>query len=126
MMTAEDAPAGSLTVVARPDTPGDQAPVTVRLAFDAPPAMPVGSPVLLRIVAEVHQGATLVPLGAVIYDGDAASVYVVSNGKAQRVPVTVGITNDTHAEITSGLEPGAMVAIESDSDLFDGAKVTIR
>lgn len=126
IMTPEGAPGPSLQVVARPDSVDQSVPVNVRLAFDAPPGMPVGLSVPLAIVGEVHDSVTLVPRPAVLYDGDAPYVFVVSNGTVQRVPVTVGITNDTHAEITSGVELGTIVVIDAEGDLFDGAKVTVR
>jgi cobalt-zinc-cadmium efflux system membrane fusion protein len=117
----------NLHVVFRPESANDRStPVPVRLAFDAPPTIGVGTSVPLAINAETHDGTLLVPLTAVMRDGDAAWLFVVSGGTAQRRAVTVGITDAEHAEIVSGLDRGEVVVVDAQDALFDGAKVSAQ
>jgi hypothetical protein len=97
--------------------------VAVRLAFDAPPSIPVDAGVQLAINAESRDAAVLVPLAAMVQENDGTTVYVVVNGRVERRVVSAGITNDDHAEITAGLQRGEVVVIESQTALFEGAKV---
>jgi cobalt-zinc-cadmium efflux system membrane fusion protein len=121
----DGSPALTLRVAARPESVIDrEAPVIVRLAFDSPPAEPVGTAVQLVIDGETHEGAVLVPLAALAYEGDEAGVFVVSKGQVERRVVTVGLTDAEHAEITEGLEADEIVVIESQVPLTNGAKVT--
>jgi HlyD family secretion protein len=63
--------------------------------------------------------ALAVPVQAVLYDNapsakglDAdggAYVYVVKNGKAQKAPVTTGLSSDTWQAISKGLQAGEQV-----------------
>jgi RND family efflux transporter MFP subunit len=116
----------NLHVVFRPESAGERsAPVPVRLGFDTPPTIDIGTPVPLAINAETHDGTLLVPLSAVLHDSDAASVFVVSGGTTQRRAVVVGITDAERAEITSGLDRGEVVVVDGQNALFDGAKVTV-
>jgi len=124
-------PDGTLTpnlhVVFRPESAGERnAPVPVRLAFDMPPTIAVGAPLQFVVNAETHDGTLLVPLAAVMHDGDAASVFVVSGGTTARRTVVVGITDAERAEITSGLDRGEMVVTDGHDALFDGAKVSVQ
>lgn len=117
----------NLHVVFRPESAGERnAPVPVRLAFDTAPTIAVGAFVQLAVNAETHDGTLLVPLAAVMHDGDAASIFVVSGGTTQRRAVVVGITDAERAEITSGLDRGEMVVTDGQDALFDGAKVSVQ
>jgi RND family efflux transporter MFP subunit len=114
----------SLRVVARPESVTDRdAPVIVRLAFDTPPALPVGTAVQVAIDGEMREGVVLVPLAALAYEGDEAAVFVVEKGQVERRVVAVGITDAEHAEITDGLQAQEVVVMESQIPLTDGAKV---
>jgi cobalt-zinc-cadmium efflux system membrane fusion protein len=114
-----------LHVVARPESIVDRAaPVPVRLSFDVPPALAVGSPVQLVIAAETHDTAIVVPLAAVVRDaGDEAAVFVVNMGIVERRPVSIGITDTERAEITAGVESGEVVVIASQQTIAHGARV---
>jgi cobalt-zinc-cadmium efflux system membrane fusion protein len=114
-----------LHVVARPESVVDRsAPVLVRLSFDVPPTLAVGSPVQLVIAAETHDTAIVVPLAAVVRDdGEEPAVFVVNKGIVERRPVSVGITDAERAEITAGVEAGEVVVIASQQTIVHGAKV---
>jgi HlyD family secretion protein len=71
-----------------------------------------------------HRSAVLVvPVGAVRYVGGQSVVFVWQNGKEVQVPVTVGLTTDTQAEIASGNvhEGDAIVLNPSAGALAGGA-----
>lgn len=62
-----------------------------------------------RVVLKEKPNAVVVPEEAIIPTGNDAFVYRIDNGKARRVPVTLGIRRDGKVEIASGLEAGTMV-----------------
>jgi len=64
-----------------------------------------------------------VPAGAVITEKDRRFVYVVRDGRARKVPVTVGADDAIHTEITSGLDADAAVVVSGPSSLQDGSPV---
>jgi RND family efflux transporter MFP subunit len=124
VLTPDSPPVAALRVVARPESLVDRAaPVAVRLAFDGPASIPIGTSVPLLVNAEMHEGAILVPLSAIVQDGDGIAVFVVNKGEAERRPVTVGITDAEYAEITSGLQGAEVVVVDSQITLVDGARV---
>jgi len=53
-------------------------------------------------------------------------VYTISDGHAHRTPVTLGYTDDTRAQVLTGLKPGETYAVVGISSLTDGAKVEVR
>jgi HlyD family secretion protein len=67
----------------------------------------------------------VVPLTAVTDPRDgAASVFVITDGKAHRKDVTLGPRNDTEVQVLSGLNVGEPVAVSSVSSLLDNMEVT--
>jgi len=122
-----DAPEIALRVVSRPTGVKEgTATVPVRLAFAATANVPVGAPVQISIDAEVHKNVVLVPVAAVVHEGDETMVFVVADGKAHRRTVTVGITNEEHSEIRAGLKAGEDVVVSGQNGLPDGATVTTK
>lgn len=104
----------------------DQPDVTffkVKLLFlDADPALLPGMSVRAEIVTAAHADALVVPIQAVVErppagpdgepDEDAEEVqvvFVIADGEARQTPVETGLSDETHVEITSGLEPGTRV-----------------
>ena len=66
----------------------------------------------------------VVPLSAVTDPRDgAASVFIVSDGRAHRRDVTLGPRNDSEVQVLSGLAAGEVVATSSVSSLLDGMEV---
>jgi RND family efflux transporter MFP subunit len=116
----------TLKVVSRPAAvqPGT-ATVPVRLAFTTAVNYPVGSPVDVAIDAETHRDVVLVPLSAIVHEGEEAAVFVAVNGKAQRRPVMLGIQDTRHIEIEGGLKPGEVVLTSGQNGLPDGAKIAV-
>jgi RND family efflux transporter MFP subunit len=116
----------TLKVVSRPAAvDANTATAPIRLAFAAPTALPIGAPVQVTIDAEEHRDVVLVPAGAVTHEGEEAAVFVVNGDKAERRVVTLGITDEAHAEIRSGLKAGDAVIVAGQAGLPDGATVTL-
>ncbi len=115
----------ALTVVSRPAAvdPGT-ATIPVRLGFVRPTNLPAGAPVQVDIDAEKHDAVVVVPDAAIVREGDETAVFVVSDGKAARHEVRIGLSDGTQAEILSGVSAGDQVIVEGQTGLPDGAAVT--
>jgi RND family efflux transporter MFP subunit len=116
----------ALKVVSRPTTvqPGT-ATVPVRLAFAAAVNYPVGAPVEVAIDAETHSGVVVVPLAAVVREGEETAVFVAVEGKARRRPVMLGIQDGQRVEVSSGLKAGELVLTSGQNGLPDGARIAM-
>ncbi|MFN2301876.1 MAG: efflux RND transporter periplasmic adaptor subunit [Gammaproteobacteria bacterium] len=68
-----------------------------------------------EIYTQSNEDALAVPLQAVLYDEDSENeaeqpyVFVVEDGKARRRDVSLGLSSDSHLEVTSGLSAGDSV-----------------
>jgi HlyD family secretion protein len=113
--------------------------VRVRL-LDAPAGLRAGGRARVRIEADGRERVLVVPVGAVVDPGpgrtrkaDASSkqdarkiVYRIEGDRAKACPVQIGLTDDTRAEIVSGLQNGETIAIgphRTLETLRDGAAV---
>ena len=67
--------------------------------------------------------SVLVPVTAVLPDGDKQYVWTIVDGKAKRVEVTLGSADATLQEISSGLAVGDQVISNPSLDLEDGKEV---
>ncbi|MCC2671157.1 MAG: putative Acriflavine resistance protein acrA, partial [Armatimonadetes bacterium] len=76
----------------------------------------------VTLTLEVHRGAITIPSEAVMGKEDRF-VYVVTGGKAHKTPVQVGVDDGKVAEVTEGLNPGAVVVVIGRDTLVDGASV---
>ena len=120
------APTASLTVASRPAAVQEgTATVPIRLAFKSPASYPVATPVQIEINAETHNGVVLVPTAAIVHEGEEAAVFVLIGEKAQRRAVKVGLVDEEHAEIVSGVKSGETVLTSNQNGLPDGANVTV-
>jgi multidrug efflux pump subunit AcrA (membrane-fusion protein) len=72
-------------------------------------------------------GAIVVPRSAVAQTPQGDMVYVVSDNKAQAVPVKVGVQTDTMAQVSSPrIQPGTMVVTTRPDALKDGSLVAVN
>lgn len=71
-----------------------------------------------EIKTEKHEDAWVVPIQAVVEreekTGDGAGepvkvVFVIEGGKARKIPVATGLSDETHVELTEGAAPGLQV-----------------
>jgi membrane fusion protein (multidrug efflux system)/multidrug efflux system membrane fusion protein len=78
----------------------------------------------VTLATESHEGALVVPEGAVQASERGFVTYVVDGGKARLQPVEIGLrTADGIVEIVSGLTAGQTVVIEGSDRLADGVSV---
>lgn len=67
--------------------------------------------------------ATVVPLGALLRDGDGWAVYVLDGDRVRRRAVTIGERSETLAEVRSGLSAGERVVLYPGEAIADGTRV---
>jgi HlyD family secretion protein len=77
------------------------------------------------IVAEAPN-ALQVPAEAVVYQEGKPLVYAVDGNRVRAVPVELGLSSVTAAEVTQGLEEGALVVLSPGVGLADGMRVDVR
>lgn len=94
-----------------------QAPTTRR-------PMRIGETVYGLIAVQVHPAAIVIPIEALVPEGDGFKVFVVdAGGMAHEREVTIGGKTDKLAEITEGLVVGERVATQGAYGLEDSVKV---
>jgi len=102
---------------------------TVKLTLEAiqpPRAVRPGGFVNIAIVRETHADAILLPREAVIRELQSAHVFVVNeDNTAERRDVTLGMEEEGHLEVTSGLETGEVVVIAGQGGLKDGKIIKV-
>jgi len=108
-----------------PATDPSTSTVRVHLALArAPAGLLDQGPASIRVRVGLREGV-LVPRQAV--QGERRNLHVVQvrNGKAWRTPVTVTLTDETHALVSQGVEPGEAVVVEGGQFLTAGDPVEI-
>jgi membrane fusion protein, multidrug efflux system len=81
--------------------------------------------VQVEIDAEKRVNVVLVPLAALVREGEDTAVFVATGDKAERRAVTLGVSDGTHVEIVSGLAAGDRVIVHGQAGLPDGAAISI-
>ena len=80
--------------------------------------------VRVRIYTDRKEDARVVPRNALFRgEGGQWRVFAVRDGRAEPVPVSVGLQNDRESEILSGLEPGDTVVIAPPRTLESGTRI---
>jgi RND family efflux transporter MFP subunit len=77
----------------------------------------------VEVVVGTHRQAVQIPIDAVSRLEDAQYVFVVRDGKAQRVNVEMGARNGNRVEITKGLTGGEAVIVSGKDLVHDGTPV---
>jgi len=110
----------------------DPASGTIKITVevpDYPAGTRPGDFAQVQIVTERREGAILVPRIAVVTDKGESVVYTVGGAEddltAERRIVEIGFTDDEHAQILSGLEPGEEVVVKGQRSLKHGMPVKI-
>ncbi|MGQ0696121.1 MAG: efflux RND transporter periplasmic adaptor subunit, partial [Nitrospiraceae bacterium] len=70
-----------------------------------------------------HHQAVQIPIDAVSRLEDEQYVYVVRDGKAQRVSVEIGARDDNRVEITKGLTGSEQIIVSGKDLVHDGTPV---
>ena len=98
-------------------------PVRARLAHPAR-ALRIGESIFGRIVTALHPHAVVVPVDALVPEGESYILFVVdSTGTAHQRPVTVGGRTEAAVEILTGLAAGETVVSHGAYGVSDGAKI---
>jgi membrane fusion protein, multidrug efflux system len=80
----------------------------------------------IRLVTEVHDQAPTVPWASVIQTEDETYLFLVQDGKAKKVPVTLGMVTADWAEIREpALTPGQQVIVEGKFNAQSGQAVKV-
>jgi RND family efflux transporter MFP subunit len=100
---------------------GDPTRKTFRVYLRLPPDTPlrIGMTVEVNIIYREKSAAVVVPAEAVVSN----AVQVVSDGKVERVPVSVGIRGSRNVEIVGNVSKGTAVLSPGRTDLADGTRV---
>ena len=77
----------------------------------------------VEVLVGTHRNAIQIPIDAVSRLEDSQYVYIVRDGKAQRVPVEIGVRDENRVEITKGLVGLEQVIISGKDLVHDGALV---
>lgn len=79
----------------------------------------------VKIALEEVEDVLKVPVEAVLYDSGSYYVYIYDskNGVAKKQTISHGILDDTHYQITSGVDEGDTVLKSPDPAMEDGTKV---
>ena len=126
LLTSGDDEPEALKVISRPASVEAQTGAApVRLTFAKPTALPAGTPVQVDIDGQRRKQVLLVPLSAIVREGEETAVFVVSGDKAQRKPVTLGLADAGHVEVKSGIAAGDKVIVTGQNGLPDGAAVSV-
>lgn len=104
----------------------DPATSTVRLTLlleGAGPDLRVGGFVKVRITTDRHHDALAIPKLALVEEGALTSVFVAEADTVRKVEIEVGLHDESHVEILSGLEPGACVVTMGQGGLRTGSPI---
>lgn len=82
-----------------------------------------GMIVRATFVRQEHQQALVVPLFSVLDRGNAKVVYVVEDGFAREIEVSIGSSVGQQLVVRSGLEAGQQLVVKGQQLLIDGAAV---
>jgi membrane fusion protein, multidrug efflux system len=106
----------------------DEATRTMLIEADIPNAsgeLRPGMYANVRVGVERHTNALLIPAEALVTERAGASVFVVNEGKAQKIPVTAGFNDGEKAEIVKGLDAGQSVILVGRMTLAPGQAVKV-
>jgi membrane fusion protein (multidrug efflux system) len=77
----------------------------------------------VEVLVGKHADALQIPIDAVSRLEDAQYIYIVKGGKAERVPVEIGVRDENRVEITKGLSGGEEVIVSGKDLVHDGTPV---
>lgn len=90
---------------------------------DPPPALGDGFRLDARIVVWEEASVLRVPASALVRAGADWAVYVVSDGRARRRPVTIGRLGEASAQVVAGVARGETVIVLPSDQVEDGVRV---
>ena len=100
----------------------------VRIEFTGPERIvEAGAPVEATVIAKSVADAIVIPAAALFEDsGGGYHVFIAGpDGRAHRVPVTLGLRTQDQVQVISGLHPGDTVIISGGYALSDGLRISV-
>jgi multidrug efflux pump subunit AcrA (membrane-fusion protein) len=79
----------------------------------------------VRIITDSRQDALIIPKKALLLETDEDDVFVVRDGRAERIRIELGYTDGDRVQVMSGLEVGDEVITVGQEGLKDNAPVRI-
>lgn len=79
----------------------------------------------VELIRAVHENALVIPLYAVINQGDEQFVYIENDGSAKKTPVVLGQLVDWQVHITSGISANDKVIVVGHRLLNDGQPIEV-
>jgi multidrug efflux pump subunit AcrA (membrane-fusion protein) len=77
----------------------------------------------VEVQVGTHQQALQIPIDAVSRLENMQYIYIVQEGKAQRVDIEIGTRNGNHVEITKGLMGHEQIIVAGKDLVHDGTPV---
>jgi RND family efflux transporter MFP subunit len=102
---------------------------TMAIEIDIPNndhALKPGMFAAVTVIVDEHRNAVTVPTQALLRDDKGYFVLAVNNATVQRKDVTLGIEQEGHTEISSGLDGSESVITTGQQFVRDGAQVQIQ
>ncbi len=103
-------------------------PTTIRIE-DSSSGLIAGITAKAQILIEEAADAFVVPVTALIEDGEGTYIAVVSDGKVKRIPVVTGVDGDIRIQVTAQegfeLTEGMQVIVNANTQLADGMDVLV-
>lgn len=105
-----------------PDADRTRKSFLAKIRLEKPPeGLRSGMSAEVNIVADEHENALLLPSEANL----GGSVFRVENGRAVKVPVTLGIRDLLRIEVLGGLAEGDLLVVEGQDKIEDGRRVDV-
>ena len=116
----------ALEAVSQTSVQGNASPtVGVKIHLDQVPiGLKSGSSVSMKIIVATKTGVLALPQEALFQEGSKNYVYRIQGGSLHKTEVKIGIGNETHQEISSGLKAGELVVLNPSNQLSEGLSVT--
>lgn len=79
----------------------------------------------VKFITQRKENAVLVPLEAVISNGDAEYVFVLQGDRVEKREIKTGFKDGTNYEVISGLQDGEQIIIKGQHFIVDGEQVRL-
>ena len=90
----------------------------------AAPSPRPGMSAVVRLRVREATDAVTVPASAIVNADGRDTVWVVRAGKAERVPVTVGVQGEDVVQVTTGLDPGQRIVVGGTDQVSAGQELS--
>jgi len=98
--------------------------VTIEV-FDDSLRLKPGMFVEARIIIGMKEDILVIPRKAILYKQNKTFVFVMNRGQVSQREITLGLTEEDHVEVTSGLEERDVIVIVGVESLKDGQRVDV-